>query len=316
MSTFTNFAVQYVYASLAALGDRLGEISGLIDWDAFRPLLADLYTNTEGRGGRPNCDVVLMIKLLVLQQWYGLSDPELERQAIDRISFRHFLGYPASIPDRSTVWLFRERLAITGKETAIWDEFQRQLDEQGLTIKRGVMQDASFITADPGHASADTPRGEQARTRRSRDGTWAKKGSKSYFGYKLHILMDKDHQIIRRIETTTASLHDSRIDLSQKGETVYRDKGYFGVKPQASMDKTMHRATRGHPLSIKENRRNKAISRTRALVERPFAMIKRVFKAGHLMVTTVARVKVKNTFSCIDFNLRQLLTLKVQAAER
>jgi len=316
MSTFTNFAVQYEYASLAALGDRLGEISGLIDWDAFRPLLADLYTNTEGRGGRPNCDVVLMIKLLVLQQWYGLSDPELERQAIDRISFRHFLGYPASIPDRSTVWLFRERLAITGKEAAIWDEFQRQLDEQGLTIKRGVMQDASFITADPGHASADIPRGEQARTRRSRDGTWAKKGSKSYFGYKLHILMDKDHQIIRRIETTTASLHDSRIDLSQKGETVYRDKGYFGVKPQASMDKTMHRATRGHPLSIKENRRNKAISRTRALVERPFAMIKRVFKAGHLMVTTVARVKVKNTFSCIDFNLRQLLTLKVQAAER
>ena len=316
MSTFTNFAIQHEYASLAALGDRLGEISGLIDWGAFRPLLADLYTNTEGRGGRPNCDVVLMIKLLVLQQWYGLSDPELERQAIDRISFRHFLGYPASIPDRSTVWLFRERLAITGKETAIWDEFQRQLDEQGLTIKRGVMQDASFITADPGHASADTPRGEQARTRRSRDGTWAKKGSKSYFGYKLHILMDKDHQIIRRIETTTASLHDSRIDLSQKGETVYRDKGYFGVKPQASMDKTMHRATRGHPLSIKENRRNKAISRTRALVERPFAMIKRVFKAGHLMVTTVARVKVKNTFSCIDFNLRQLLTLKVQAAER
>ena len=316
MSTFTNFAIQHEYASLAALGDRLGEISSLIDWDAFRPLLADLYTNTEGRGGRPNCDVVLMIKLLVLQQWYGLSDPELERQAIDRISFRHFLGYPASIPDRSTVWLFRERLAITGKETAIWDEFQRQLDEQGLTIKRGVMQDASFITADPGHASADIPRGEQARTRRSRDGTWAKKGSKSYFGYKLHILMDKDHQIIRRIETTTASLHDSRIDLSQKGETVYRDKGYFGVKPQASMDKTMHRATRGHPLSIKENRRNKAISRTRALVERPFAMIKRVFKAGHLMVTTVARVKVKNTFSCIDFNLRQLLTLKVQAAER
>ncbi|MDN7026251.1 IS5 family transposase [Methanoculleus sp. FWC-SCC1] len=316
MSTFTNFIIRHEYASLAALGDRLGEVSGLIDWDAFRPLLADLYTNAEGRGGRPNCDVVLMIKLLVLQQWYGLSDPELERQATDRISFRHFLGYPETIPDRSTVWLFRERLAKTGKETLIWDEFQRQLEEQGLTIKRGVMQDASFITADPGHAPADTPRGEQARTRRSRDGTWAKKGSKSQFGYKLHILMDKDHQLIRRIETTTASLHDSRIDLSRKGETVYRDKGYFGVKPKASMDKTMHRATRGHPLSIKENRRNKAISRTRSLVERPFAVMKRVLKAGHLMVTTVARVRVKNTFSCMDFNLRQLLTLKAQAAER
>jgi len=73
-----------------------------------------------------------------------------------------------------------------------------------------------------------------------------KKGSKSYFGYKLHILQDKDHQLIRRIATTTASLHDSRIALSEKGETVYRDKEYFGVKPRASMDKTktMHRAVR------------------------------------------------------------------------
>lgn len=156
------------------------------------------------------------------------------------------------------------------------------------------------------------PRGEQAETRRSRDGTWAKKGSKSQFGYKLHVLMDRDYQLIRRIETTTASLHDSRIDLSRKGGTVYRDKGYFGVEPRAAMDKTMHRATRGHPLSIKETRRNKAISRTRSLVERPFAWMKRVVEAGHLMVTTVARVRVKNTFPCIDFNLRQLLTLKAR----
>jgi len=309
MVTFTNFAIRHEYAALAALGDRLGEISGLIDWDAFRPLLADLYTNDEGKGGRPNYDVVLMIRLLVLQQWYGLSDPELERQATDRISFRHFLGYPATIPDRSTVWLFRERLAQTGRDTVIWDEFQRQLEAQGLTIKRGVIQDATFITADPGHAPADTPRGDQAKTRRSRDGTWAKKGSKSQFGYKLHILLDKDQQLIRRVETTTASLHDSQVDLSRKGETVYRDKGYFGVKPQASMDKTMHRAVRGHPLATKELRRNKAISRTRSLVERPFAMIKRVSQAGHCMVTTVARIRVKNVFSCMNFNFRQLMTL-------
>ena len=59
------------------------------------------------------------------------------------------------------------------------------------------------------------------------------------------------------------------------------------------MDKTIHRATRGHPLSIKENRWNKAISRTQSLVERPFAVLKRTFEAGHLMVTTVARVRVK-----------------------
>jgi len=127
--------------------------------------------------------------------------------------------------------------------------------------------------------------------------TWTKKGSKSYFGYKLHIFLDKDHQLIRRITTTTASLHDSRIDLSEKGETVYRDKGYFGVKPRASIDKTMHRAVRNHPLYTREKRRNKVISRTRSLVERPFALIKTVSHGGSVRVTTCARIHVKCLFS-------------------
>ena len=167
----------------------------------------------------------------------------------------------------------------------LWTDLQQQLDARGLKIRRGVIQDATFITADPGHATADTPRSDQARTRRCRDGTWAKKGTGSQFGYKLHTLVDPEHQLIRRLASTTASLHDSRIDLSKQGETVYRDKRYFGVKPAASMDKTMHRAVRNHPLAIREKRRNRAISRTRPLVKRPYAVIKRNFPyrpcAGH-----------------------------------
>ena len=80
-----------------------------------------------------------MVKLLVLQSWYGLSDPELERQASDRISFRRFLGFPHAIPDATTVWLFRERLAETGKDKLVWAELQRQLDVKGLKVKKGVV---------------------------------------------------------------------------------------------------------------------------------------------------------------------------------
>jgi IS5 family transposase len=50
-----------------------------------------------------------------------------------------------------------------------------------LKIKKGVIQDATFITADPGHVKADKPRGYEAKTRTSKDGIWAKKNSKSYF---------------------------------------------------------------------------------------------------------------------------------------
>lgn len=115
-----------------------------------------------------------MMKTMILQQWFGWSDPEVERQVIGRISFRKILGFPENIPDRCTVWIFRERLAGTGKDPEIWDEFQRQRDE------KGVIQDATFITSDSGHKKADEPRGPETKTRRSKDGTWAKKEKNPY----------------------------------------------------------------------------------------------------------------------------------------
>lgn len=132
--------------------------------------MGEFYSNKTDKGGRPNLDEILMIKMLVLQQWRGLSDPELERQANVRISFRKFLGFPDIIPDRSTIWLFRERLFTAGKDTAIWTELQRQLDEKGLTIKEGMIQDVTSIHSDPGHSTSDTLRGDEAKTRRSKDG--------------------------------------------------------------------------------------------------------------------------------------------------
>jgi IS5 family transposase len=222
MKSLIDYSLNEEYKKVKKLGDRLAEVDSLIDWEAFRPIVAGMYRNKIERGGRPNIDEVVMIKILVLQQWYGLSDPELERQIADRISFRRFLGF-GTIPDYSTVWRFRERLIETGKNKEIWRELQRQLDAKGLKVKKGVIQDAAFITADPGHAK-DKPRGNDAKTRRSKEGTWTKKYSKSYFGFKLHTKVDADYGLIRDFEVTTASVHDSRIDLSSPGEVVYRDK--------------------------------------------------------------------------------------------
>jgi len=309
MKTLIGFGQKEAYKRVEQLGDRLAEIKSLMDWEAFRPIVGDMYDNRSERGGRPNIDEVVMVKLLVLQQWYGLSDPELERQAVDRLSFMNFLGFPEDIPDFTTVWYFRERLAKTGKDRAIWTELQRQLDAFGLKVKQGVAQDATFITTDPGHAKADKPRGEEAETRRSKDGAWVKKGSKSYFGYKLHTKLDMEHGLIRELETTTASTHDSQVDLSKKGEVAYRDRGYHGAVAKG-YSATMKRGARDHPLGIMDKLRNLRISKKRAPVERHYAVIKRVFKAGHVLVTTVPRVNVKMIFTAVGFNLYQLCTLR------
>jgi IS5 family transposase len=72
----------------------------------------------------------------------------------------------------------------------------------------------------------------------------------------------------------------------------------------------MRRSVRGHPIGIKDILRNKRISRKRAPGERPYVVIKKVFKSGHTRVTTVARVAVKMVFASFGFNLFQLITLR------
>ncbi len=75
-----------------------------------------MYINKTVSEGRSETDVVVMFKMLVLQQWHRLSDFKLEKQCIDRISFRKFLVFPEYIPDNTTVWLFRERIIENFKE--------------------------------------------------------------------------------------------------------------------------------------------------------------------------------------------------------
>jgi IS5 family transposase len=106
------------------------------------------------------------------------------------------------------------------------------------------------------------------------EGSWAKKGVKSFFGYKGHILIDTDNHLIRDVETTTASVHDSQIDLGIEDIPRYGDKGYDGAKTRG-YDAAMKKATRGHELGIRDILRNKRISKKRSHIERCFAVIKR-----------------------------------------
>jgi len=272
MDSFTTWTLRGLSAKQKK--SRLLQISDLIEWAPFRRILEEMYDNKSERGGRPNCDVIVMFKILILQQWYGLSDLEVERQMADRISFMAFLGFPDSFPDSGTIWLFKNRMAETGKEEMVWAELQRQLDAMGLQVRRGTVQDATFIEADPG--SSKKPRGEDAKTRRSRDGTWAKKGNEIHFGYKLHQKTDIDYCLIREIETTTASLHDSQVDLSTEGEVVLRDRGYFGAKAKG-IDYTMKRRTTEKTLDELDKARNRLISALRSPGERPHGCDKESF---------------------------------------
>jgi IS5 family transposase len=125
----------------------------------------------------------------------------------------------------------------------------------------------------------------------------------------LHQLKDIDYCLIRDIETSTASLHDSQVDLSIPDVPVFRDRGYFGVNAKG-IDFTMKRRTTDRPLDKLDKERNHLISILRSPGERPHAVIKRVFGSGRVLVTTVKRVAVEMMVVAFAFNLYQLCTLK------
>src|SRR5690606_22393920 len=101
------------YEQLSAAGDPLERLATVVDFEVFRgTLVAALRRSPRGKGGRPPFDPVLMFKILVLQALYSLADEAIEFQIKDRLSFQRFLGLglDGTVPDATTVWLFRERL--------------------------------------------------------------------------------------------------------------------------------------------------------------------------------------------------------------
>jgi len=326
--SFQAYVMAEQYARVKGLGDRLELMKDMIDWEPFRPIVASVYRDGTSVGGRPHTDEVVIVKCMLLQVSYGLSDPELEYQCADRLSFRNFLGYPEGIPHFSTIWKARDRLVKAGLDQEIWDELQRQQDEQGYKIKKGVIQDASIEKANPGRKRRSQERKHEKETGKLKtytpkqlshidnDAAYTVKNGQIHYGYKLHAKMDVDHQLIRSVDVTAANTADNQVDLIEEGDVAaFRDKGYTGtpLKTQNVRDETMLKNTRKRKLNGGQQRKNKRISKTRALGERPFAVIKQTFKNTKTHVTTLSRNKIKDMWKCFAYNLYQLVTLQKQA---
>ncbi len=322
---FDQIALREAYKIVRGLGDKLPFLKGNINWGPFIPIVKSVFNDDDKIGGRPHTDEVVIVRAMVLQGLYGLSDQELEFQCNDRLSFRNFLGYPDKVPDFTTIWKIRERLQEAGKDHLIWHELQRQLNAMGYTVKKGVIQDATFIEADQGKKRIQEEKKAEKENRKieytenqkahmDKDGSFAVKGGNVHFGYKTHVKSDIDNGLIRSIKVTTASVHDSQVKLVKKGDkAAYRDKAYVGtVLPKGVKDMTMLRAVRGRKLNGGQQKRNCAISRVRSPGERPFSVIKRVFHGGTTFVKTLGRVRIKEVFKGIAYNIYAVFSLKMR----
>jgi hypothetical protein len=130
-------------AALSAKGDPLEAIDRLVPWESFRAdIEAVVLTPDEMRkssAGRKPVDAIVLFRMLVLQALNNLSDEQVEYQVGDRLSFTRFLrlGIEDRIPDGTTLWLFREKLAKADLIEKLFDRFDQHTVRRGTSLAVG-----------------------------------------------------------------------------------------------------------------------------------------------------------------------------------
>ncbi len=229
--------------------------------------------------GRPPWDPTLMFKCMMLAKWFNLSDPALEDQLKDRISFRRFVGlsFDDGTPDETTFVTFRKRLREAKLDSYLFQSVVKHLASQGLLVCEGTIVDATIIEQAKGSKNKD---GENTR---DQDASFTKKHGTTYHGYKTHIGCDFSG-IVTDYRFTTAKEHDSkRIDelVEHEDKVVLADSAYASrarretLQKRGVIDAIIYKRNRGQKrLADWQIEWNRIVSRARARVEHPFAMMK------------------------------------------
>jgi IS5 family transposase len=288
---------------------RLDRIAGLIDWSPLERLLEGIYASGTGRPAYPP---LVMLKVLLLESWYGLGDPAMEEALSDRLSFRRFvgLGLEDKVPDYSTISRFRTLLTERGLAEPLFAEVIGQIEDKGLVIRSGTLIDATAIDAAAAEPSRQKGGG---RSTADPDARWMKRPDGSArFGYKLHVAVDLGTGIVRRAVVTPANVAD--VDKGHElvigdERSVYADKGYVGprmrerLKADAIRDRVQHKAQKNRPLTLRQHLRNKLIGRIRGRIEGVFGALKRSYGLARMRYMGLARNTAATLFTLIAWNL-------------
>lgn len=298
--------------------DALRELDGvneLITWPRIEKLLSDIHSSPKGEKAWPP---LMMFKALLLQSWYSLSDPQLEKQIARDLLFRRFVGLDISesVPDHSTFWRFRNKLEQLSLMDLLLEEINQQLSEQGLYIKSG---EVSIVDASVIEAKRNRPnKRKDGSSTQDPEADWnVKVGSdgkrKSTYGFKAHINVDEDG-LIKATDFSKGSLHDSNCFtelLSGDESAVYADSAYLSSKHEDWLStrgiesRVIKRAYRGRPLTEEDKKFNRLHSGVRCTVERVFGVLKQHYGMAKARYLGLARNRTRFELMCVAHNIKR-----------
>jgi len=248
----------------------------MIPWDQLAKSIASIYPNSKRSAGRPHWPLKMMLKCLMIQKWYGLSDPQLEEMLRDRLSFRRFvgLGLQEDTPDETTFVVFRRRLREAGHDQTLFRKTFKHLEKKGFVLTEGTLVDATIIEAPRGRKRQD------GSSTRDPEASYTRKRDRTYHGFKAHIATDVQG-LIKDYRFTTAKVHDSQcMDelIAKEKKAVFADSAYMDRDRKKRLQKRgvycgiIERRVRGQDeLSYGQQLVNRFCATVRAVVEHPFA---------------------------------------------
>lgn len=257
--------------------DTLKQTDKVIDWPKIEKTLLKYYKigiRDEGADAYPP---LMLLKCLLLQKWFRIpSDPELESQINDRISFKSFLKLPFDMPspDHSTFSRFRKRLSKNAM-IKINSEVLKHFANEGLSINEGIAIDARLVQSASRPISNDEIK-DLREKRQTPEGNLDKNGKPLKFS--------------RDLESDWVVQNDE--------PPACRQARHYGLKEHASVDINMRKNTTTAKLTEYEKERNKKISKKRYIVEQYFGLSHLHDRAKRARFATI----IKNT---IDAMCRQ-----------
>ena len=210
----------------------LEEMTRVVPWKDLTALIEPHYP--KGKTGRPPMGLEVMLRVHLLQQWFGLSDPAMEEALHDVPLYREFAGLEGPmrrLPDESTILRFRHLLEKHNLGDAILATVNVILQRHGMMLKAGTVVDATLISA-PSSTKNDS--GE-----RDPEMHQTKKGNQWYFGMKAHVGTDAESGLVHTVIGTAANVNDVTRGhdlLHGEEDVVFADAGYQGAmkRPEAT----------------------------------------------------------------------------------
>lgn len=335
--SFADLAVELTADKNRAL-TVLKQLNQTIDWNPINRLLEQFYPIGKHEEGGKAYPPLLLFKCLLLQKWFQIpSDPDLESQINDRISFKSFLGLPMdqAAPDHSTFSRFRKRLskkAMVQLNSALLNQF----DQHGISINEGIAVDARLVQSASKPLSNDKLKelrekqnspegmldknGKPKKFSRDLESDWTVKNDVPHYGLKEHAAVDTSNGLILSTNITPASHSDSTylpyatvysMHTSQNIKVVYADKGYAGEPNRSFLslnkiaDGIMRKNNINAGLTETEIARNKSISKKRYIVEQYFGIATLFDDRGRARFTTIIKNSIDAMFRQFAFNLRK-----------